>query len=32
MKEAVAGELATPYHSAIVDRARASDFNTKPAG
>ena len=26
MKEAVAGELATAYHSAIVDRVRASDF------
>jgi 4-hydroxy-3-methylbut-2-en-1-yl diphosphate reductase len=26
MKEAVAGELATAYHSAIVDRVRSSDF------
>ncbi len=26
MKEAVAGELAAAYHSAIVDRVRASDF------
>ena len=28
MKEAVAGELATAYHSAIVERVRASDFST----
>jgi 4-hydroxy-3-methylbut-2-en-1-yl diphosphate reductase len=26
MKEAVAGELATAYHSAIVDRVRSNDF------
>ena len=26
MKEAVAGELATAYHSAIVDRVRANDY------
>ena len=26
MKEAVAGELAAAYHSAIVDRVRSSDF------
>ncbi|MEN3336581.1 MAG: 4-hydroxy-3-methylbut-2-en-yl diphosphate reductase, partial [Acidobacteriota bacterium] len=26
MKEAVAGELATAYHSKIVDRVRSSDF------
>jgi 4-hydroxy-3-methylbut-2-en-1-yl diphosphate reductase len=27
MKEAVAGELAAAYHSAIVDEVRANDFN-----
>ena len=26
MKEAVAGELAAAYHSAIVDRVRANDY------
>jgi hypothetical protein len=26
MKEAVAGELAAAYHSAIVDRVRLRDF------
>ena len=32
MKEAVAGELAAAYDSAIVDRVRANDFRTTPAG
>ena len=29
MKEAVAGELAAAYHSAVVDRVRASDFRSE---
>ena len=32
MKEAVAGELAAAYHSALVDAVRASDYRHDPAG
>ena len=32
MKEAVAGELAAAYDSAVVDEVRANEYQFSPAG